>query len=353
MVPLAPCSQFAPRASVATTRSPTSSSSSCPSRDRERARCSSTVGAASLNHHDLWTLRGDRLAPADRAAGARLRRRRDGARVRRRGAPPRARRPVGATVVVHSVMTCGHCAACRTGDELHCPHVGLLSEPPYPGTLAERLVVPVANVLPLPDSVDVVTAACLPTAYLTAYRMLFVRGGAAPGTAGARPRRHRRGGQRGHHPRRGGGPHRVRDLARRGQAHRRARARRRGRVRHRPRRVQAGDRRERGGRRRRARHGGRGHLGLLAARAAARRHRRGLGRHDAGPTRRPSSTASSGATSRSRGAAWALARSSPGWCSSVRAARCSRSSTRCARCARRLPRSPSSPVVSGAGSWSC
>jgi len=59
--------------------------------------------------------------------------------------------------------------------------VGLLSEPPYPGTLAEKLVVPVANVLPLPPGIDLVTAACLPTAYLTAYRMLFVRGGLEPG----------------------------------------------------------------------------------------------------------------------------------------------------------------------------
>jgi NADPH:quinone reductase-like Zn-dependent oxidoreductase len=84
-------------------------------------------------------------------------------------------------VVVHSVMTCGHCRACRSGDELHCPRIGLLSEPPYPGTLAEHLVVPATNVLPLPEGVDVVTAACLPTAYLTAYRMLFVRAGLRPG----------------------------------------------------------------------------------------------------------------------------------------------------------------------------
>ncbi len=138
------------------------------------------VEAASLNHHDLWTLRGvgsRRLTEAQvlgcDAAGTVVAYGGDGTPA---GAPP-----IGARVVVHSVMTCGHCAACRGGDELHCPQVGLLSEPPYPGTLAERLVVPVANVLPLPSNVDVVIGACLPTAYLTAYRMLFVRGGLRPG----------------------------------------------------------------------------------------------------------------------------------------------------------------------------
>lgn len=138
------------------------------------------VIAASLNHHDLWTLRGigsrrlehPQVLGAD-AAGTVL--------AYGDGEVPAGAPAVGASVVVHGVMTCGHCPACRSGDELHCPEVGLLSEPPYPGTLAERLVVPVGNLLPLPDSVDAITAACLPTAYLTAYRMLFVRGGMRAG----------------------------------------------------------------------------------------------------------------------------------------------------------------------------
>jgi NADPH:quinone reductase-like Zn-dependent oxidoreductase len=139
-----------------------------------------SVGAASLNHHDLWTLRGvgSRPLTAPQVLGC------DAAgTVVAYGddeAPPGAP-AVGTAVIVHSVMTCGHCPACVAGDELHCPRVGLLSEPPYPGTLAERLVVPVANIMPLPATVDLVTAACLPTAYLTAYRMLFVRGALQPG----------------------------------------------------------------------------------------------------------------------------------------------------------------------------
>jgi NADPH:quinone reductase-like Zn-dependent oxidoreductase len=138
------------------------------------------VAAAALNHHDLWTLRGVGSRPLTEpqvlgcdAAGFIL--------GYGGGEPPEGAPAVGAAVVVHSVMTCGRCPACRSGDELHCPRIGLLSEPPFPGTLAERLVVPVSNILALPESVDCVTAACLPTAYLTAYRMLFVRAALRPG----------------------------------------------------------------------------------------------------------------------------------------------------------------------------
>jgi NADPH:quinone reductase-like Zn-dependent oxidoreductase len=138
------------------------------------------VAAASLNHHDLWTLRGigSRRLTEPQVLGC------DAAGTVLEygdGEVPEDAPPAGDRVVVHSVMTCGHCAPCRSGDELHCPRVGLLSEPPYPGTFAERLVVPVANILPLPPNVDVVVAACLPTAYLTAYRMLFVRAALRPG----------------------------------------------------------------------------------------------------------------------------------------------------------------------------
>ena len=137
------------------------------------------VESASLNHHDLWTLRGvgsrrftePQVLGCD-AAGTVLAYGDD--------APDDAI-AVGASVVVHSVLTCGRCRACRAGEELLCPRIGLLSEPPYPGTLAELLVVPAANILELPPRIDAVAAACLPTAYLTAYRMLFGRAALQPG----------------------------------------------------------------------------------------------------------------------------------------------------------------------------
>ena len=46
---------------------------------------------------------------------------------------------------------------------------------------AQRLSVPSRNLVPKPASLSFAEAACLPTAYLTAYRMLFTRAGLQPG----------------------------------------------------------------------------------------------------------------------------------------------------------------------------
>ena len=60
------------------------------------------------------------------------------------------------------------------------PRRTLLSEK-HQGTLAEYVIVPTGNVLPKPPELTFAEAACLPTAWLTAYRMLFVRSGLRPG----------------------------------------------------------------------------------------------------------------------------------------------------------------------------
>jgi NADPH:quinone reductase-like Zn-dependent oxidoreductase len=132
------------------------------------------VSAASLNHHDLWTLRGISSRPLTPpqilgcdAAG----------RVEALGEGVSGAPAPGARVVVHSVISCGTCPACQAGHPELCHQLALLSEPPYGGTLAERVAVPAANLVRLPDSVSDEAAACLPTAYLTAHRMLFTRAG--------------------------------------------------------------------------------------------------------------------------------------------------------------------------------
>lgn len=118
--------------------------------------------AAALNHHDLWSLKGVGLPP-DRlpmVLGC------DGAGLL----------DDGSEVVVHSVIA----SPGWTGDETLDPRRTLLSEL-YDGTLAEQVVVPSANVLPKPASLSFEQAACLPTAWLTAYRMLFTNAGVRPG----------------------------------------------------------------------------------------------------------------------------------------------------------------------------
>ena len=66
------------------------------------------------------------------------------------------------------------------GDETLDPKRSLLSEV-HQGSMAERVAVPQPNLLPKPADLSFAEAACLPTAWLTAYRMLFVRSGLRPG----------------------------------------------------------------------------------------------------------------------------------------------------------------------------
>lgn len=83
----------------------------------------------------------------------------------------------GNEVVVHAVI-----GDPQAGDETLDPKRSLLSER-HPGTLAERVAVPRRNLVAKPPSLSFTAAACLPTAWLTAYRMLTVRGRVGPDDA--------------------------------------------------------------------------------------------------------------------------------------------------------------------------
>ena len=130
------------------------------------------VTAASLNHHDLWTLRGVSSRPltAPQVLGCDAAGRVEALGDRTAGAPI-----PGTRVLVHAVIGCGSCAGCRAGATGVCLRLSLLGEPPHGGTLSELVAVPAANLLPVPDPLSDEAAACLPTAYLTAWRMLFTR----------------------------------------------------------------------------------------------------------------------------------------------------------------------------------
>ena len=117
------------------------------------------VRAASLNHHDLWSLRGVGLRPEQLPMVL--------------GTDAAGVTADGREVVVHAVVGDGRGVA---PDEPR----SLLSER-YPGTLAERVAVPAWNLVDKPAELSFVEAACVPTAYLTAYRMLFRSGEAQPG----------------------------------------------------------------------------------------------------------------------------------------------------------------------------
>ena len=105
----------------------------------------------------------------------------------------------GNEVVVHAVIS----SPGWEGDETFDPKRSLLSER-YQGTLAERVAVPRRNVVPKPAALSFEEAACLPTAWLTAYRMLFTPGRAAARRHRPRAGRRRRGGHRRDRARPGG-----------------------------------------------------------------------------------------------------------------------------------------------------
>jgi NADPH:quinone reductase-like Zn-dependent oxidoreductase len=121
-----------------------------------------TVKAASLNHHDLWSLKGVGL--------------REEALPMILGCDAAGLDEAGNEVVVHAVVASPE----WTGDETLDPKRSLLSER-HQGTFADKVVVPRGNVVPKPASLSFEEAACLPTAWLTAYRMLFVQGGLKAG----------------------------------------------------------------------------------------------------------------------------------------------------------------------------
>ncbi len=120
------------------------------------------VRGATVNHHDLWTLRGP--APV-------------GGLPMILGTDAAGVTDDGREVIIHSVL--GDVDAGQ-GDDTCDPDRHLLSER-VPGTLAERVRVPSRNMVDKPSELTWTDAACLPTAWLTAFRMLTTKGQAQPG----------------------------------------------------------------------------------------------------------------------------------------------------------------------------
>ena len=122
------------------------------------------VRAASLNHHDVWSARGVGLTQEQLPMIL--------------GCDAAGTDPDGREVVVHGVVN----DPAWVGPEELDPKVALLSEGPQ-GTLAERVAVPAVNLIDKPPQLSFEEAACLPTAWLTAYRMLFTKARLRPGDA--------------------------------------------------------------------------------------------------------------------------------------------------------------------------
>ncbi|GAA1534212.1 zinc-binding dehydrogenase [Actinomadura kijaniata] len=122
-----------------------------------------TVRAAALNHHDLWSLRGVGLREEQLPMIL--------------GCDAAGVDEDGNEVIVHAVIGDPDRG---DGDETLDPKRTLLSER-HDGTFAEKVVVPRRNLVPKPEGLSFEEAACLPTAWLTAYRMLFEKAELRPG----------------------------------------------------------------------------------------------------------------------------------------------------------------------------
>jgi len=120
------------------------------------------VRACALNHLDLWERRGlDRVKlPLPHISGADV---------------AGEVLETGQRVMLQPGLRCGACAACRRGDDNQCVRydvLGLRSD----GGYAELISVPLENLIPIPATLDFITAAAFPLTFLTAWHMLVTRG---------------------------------------------------------------------------------------------------------------------------------------------------------------------------------
>jgi NADPH:quinone reductase-like Zn-dependent oxidoreductase len=135
--------------------------------------------AATLNHHDLFTLRGVVGYPITlpRILGC------DGYGVVDAYGPdgPPGAPALGTEVILYPLRFCGRCAGCTGGDPMTCRSFTLLSDADLEGSFAEYVVLPAQHVVPKPASLSGAAAAALGVTFLTAYRMLFTKAALRPG----------------------------------------------------------------------------------------------------------------------------------------------------------------------------
>ena len=121
-----------------------------------------TVEYCGINHLDVWTRRG--------IAGKNIR------------LPHNCGCDIvgtvkGQRVMVYPGASCGRCTHCKAGHENLCSQfaiIGGISN--YNGGYAEKVAVPIRNVIKLPSTMKSETAATLSVSYLTAWNMLTANG---------------------------------------------------------------------------------------------------------------------------------------------------------------------------------
>ena len=124
------------------------------------------IRAASLNHLDLWLAHGAQRIPPPRVIAG------DGAGVVHESGDP-AWKP-GDEVVLFPTLCDWECEWCRAGENVRCPHFGVLGEH-SDGAACELIHIDARNVFRKPAALTWEEAAAFPLTFLTAWRMLTTR----------------------------------------------------------------------------------------------------------------------------------------------------------------------------------
>ncbi len=142
-------------------------------RIRERPRTQPAPGmvavairAASINHLDLWLAHGAQRITPPRVIAA------DGAGVVEESGDPRWK--AGDEVVLFPTLCDWECRWCRAGENVRCPHFGVLGEH-SDGTACELVHMDARSVFRKPPALSWEEAAAFPLTFLTAWRMLMTR----------------------------------------------------------------------------------------------------------------------------------------------------------------------------------
>ncbi len=129
-----------------------------------------TVG---LNHLDLWVLRGvaDHHFPLPLIPGCDVCGTLEALGPGSEEALAKRQLGLGSEVILNPGTSCGGCEPCLNGLDPLCRSYGILGET-QDGGCAEKIVVPVANIIQKPGNLSAIECAALPIPYLTAWTML-------------------------------------------------------------------------------------------------------------------------------------------------------------------------------------
>ena len=135
--------------------------------------------AMALNRLDLWTTEGipGLTLPLPLTPGC------DGAGTVEALGPGTVLPPgiaLGGSVLLAPGLSCGVCHACLRGDDMLCASYGILGHV-CDGTASTHVLVPAANLLPIPGNWSFEQAAAFPLVFLTAWEMLVHKVNLRPG----------------------------------------------------------------------------------------------------------------------------------------------------------------------------